>query len=124
MEKILLIEDDLFLIDIYNVKLKASGFSVDVAEDGESGLAKAKENKYDLIILDIVLPGLDGRDVLRKLKSEKDLKNIPVIILSNLGQKNEIEEGMKLGASQYLIKAHYTPSEIVDEIIKILKKKS
>jgi len=124
MEKILLIEDDLFLIDIYNVKLKASSFSVDVAEDGESGLAKAKENKYDLIILDIVLPGLDGRDVLRKLKSEKDLKNIPVIILSNLGQKNEIEEGMKLGASQYLIKAHYTPSEIVDEIIKILKKKS
>ncbi|PIW91017.1 MAG: response regulator [Candidatus Nealsonbacteria bacterium CG_4_8_14_3_um_filter_39_7] len=124
MEKILLIEDDLFLIDIYNVKLKASGFSVDVAEDGESGLAKAKENKYDLIILDIVLPGLDGRDVLRKLKSDKDLKNIPVIILSNLGQKNEIEEGMKLGASQYLIKAHYTPSEIVDEIIKILKKKS
>ncbi|PIP22627.1 MAG: response regulator [Candidatus Nealsonbacteria bacterium CG23_combo_of_CG06-09_8_20_14_all_39_17] len=124
MEKILLIEDDLFLIDIYNVKLKASSFSVDVAEDGESGLAKAKENKYDLIILDIVLPGLDGRDVLRKLKSDKDLKNIPVIILSNLGQKNEIEEGMKLGASQYLIKAHYTPSEIVDEIIKILKKKS
>jgi len=124
MEKILLIEDDLFLIDIYNVKLKASDFSVDVAEDGESGLAKAKENKYDLIILDIVLPGLDGRDVLRKLKSDKDLKNIPVIILSNLGQKNEIEEGMKLGASQYLIKAHYTPSEIVDEIIKILKKKS
>ncbi len=124
MKKILLVEDDLFLIDIYNVKLKESGFLVDVAEDGESGLKKALENNYDLIILDIVLPCIDGRDVLRKIKAEENLKNVPVIILSNLGQKNEIEEGMKLGASKYLIKAHYTPSEMVEEITNILKENS
>jgi len=119
--KILLVEDDPFLIDIYTTKLKEAGFSVEVATDGEEGVRKAKEKPPSLIILDIVLPQIDGWEILKKIKEDKNLKPIPVIILSNLGQKNEVERGMKLGAAKYLIKAHYTPSQVVEEIKEILK---
>jgi len=104
MQNILLVEDDPFLIDIYTTKLKESGFSVEVANDGEVALRKARENKPDLVILDIVLPQIDGWEILRKIKSEPEFKNLKVIILSNLGQKEEVEKGMKLGAIKYLIK--------------------
>lgn len=121
MKKILIIEDDPFLIDIYTTKLKAENFSVEVATDGGMGLEKMKENKPDLVVLDIVLPHFDGWEILRKMKEDKELKDLDVIILSNLGQKDEAEKGLSLGAKKYLIKAHYTPSEIVKEIKKILK---
>lgn len=121
MKSILLIEDDPFLIDIYATKLKESGFSVEVATDGEQALSKAKEKKLDLIVLDIVLPQIDGWEILKKIKSDPKLKNLKVIILSNLGQKEEVEKGINLGAIKYLIKAHYTPSQVVEEIKKILK---
>lgn len=119
MKNILLVEDDPFLIDIYSTKLKESGFGVEVASDGEKALTKASEKKYDLVILDIVLPQMDGWEILGKIKegSNKDLK---IIILSNLGQKSEVEKGLKMGATKYLIKAHYTPSEVVEEIKKII----
>ena len=120
-KSILLVEDDPFLIDIYSTKLKESGFSVEVASDGESALRKVKEKEPDLVILDIVLPQLDGWEILRQIKSDPKLKNIKIIILSNLGQKEEVERGVELGAVKYLIKAHYTPSEVVEEVKKILK---
>jgi len=120
MQNILLVEDDPFLIDIYTTKLKESGFSVEVANDGEVALRKARENKPDLVILDIVLPQIDGWEILRKIKSEPEFKNLKVIILSNLGQKEEVEKGMKLGAVKYLIKAHYTPSQVIKEIKKTI----
>ncbi|PIV43615.1 MAG: response regulator [Candidatus Nealsonbacteria bacterium CG_4_10_14_0_2_um_filter_40_15] len=120
MQNILLVEDDPFLIDIYTTKLKESGFSVEVANDGEVALRKARENKPDLVILDIVLPQIDGWEILRKIKSEPEFKNLKVIILSNLGQKEEVEKGMKLGAIKYLIKAHYTPSQVIKEIKKTI----
>ena len=109
-KKILLVEDDPFLIDIYTTKLKESGFSVKVGTDGEQALNLAKEKKLDLIVLDIVLPQIDGWEILRKIKSDPKLKNLKVIILSNLGQKEEVEKGINLGATKYLIKAHYTPT--------------
>ncbi len=118
MKSILLIEDDPFLIDIYTTKLKEAGFGVEVASDGESAVRKTKEKKPDLVILDIVLPNVDGWEVLKQIKAE--FKNLKVIILSNLGQKEEVEKGMKLGATKYLIKAHYTPSQVVEEIKKVL----
>jgi DNA-binding response OmpR family regulator len=121
MKHILLIEDDPFLIDIYTTKLKESGFGVEVATDGEAALRKVKEKKPDLMVLDIVLPQIDGWEILRKVKSTPKLKNLKVIILSNLGQKEEVEKGVKLGATKYLIKAHYTPSQVVEEIKKVLK---
>ena len=121
MKSILLIEDDPFLIDIYTTKLKESGFGVAVATDGEQAIIKVKELKPDLVILDIVLPEVDGWEILRKIKSELKLEDLKVIILSNLGQKEEVEKGINLGAVKYLIKAHYTPSQVVEEIKKVLK---
>ncbi|MDD2696802.1 MAG: response regulator [Candidatus Pacebacteria bacterium] len=121
MKSILLIEDDPFLIDIYTTKIKESGFGVEVATDGEQAIKKIEELKPDLVILDIVLPEVDGWEILRRIKSELKLEDLKVIILSNLGQKEEVEKGIKLGAVKYLIKAHYTPSQVVEEIKKILK---
>lgn len=122
MKRILLVEDDTFLIDIYTTKLKESGFSVEIAIDGDEALRKMREKKKpDLLLLDIVLPRIDGWEILEKIKTESKLKDLKIIILSNLGQKEEVEKGLKLGATKYLIKAHYTPSEIVGEIKKVLK---
>jgi DNA-binding response OmpR family regulator len=121
MKSILLVEDDPFLVDIYTTKLKESGFLVEVATDGEIALRKVREKKFDLLILDIVLPRVDGWETLRNIKEDKKLKDLKVIILSNLGQKDEVERGLELGAIKYLIKAHYTPTEVVEEIKKYLK---
>ncbi len=119
MKKILLIEDDPFLIDIYNTKLKEEGFALDIATDGQKGLRKIKEEKFDLVLLDIVLPQIDGWEILRKVKSQN--LNVKIIVLSNLNQKEEVQKGLELGATKYLIKAQYTPSEVVEEIKNILK---
>ncbi len=121
MKKILLVEDDPFLIEVYTAKLKDNGFSITVAADGDDCLKKIKTETPDLMLLDIVLPGMDGWEVLRKIKKDEGLVNLKVVILSNLGQKEEVEKGLKFGAEKYLIKAHYTPTEVVEEIKKILK---
>ena len=121
VKTILLIEDDPFLIDIYTTKLKESGFKVEVATNGEEGIIKAQETKPNLIVLDIVLPQIDGWEILKEIKANPNLKKIPVVILSNLGQKSEVEKGIKLGTVKYLIKAHFTPSEVIEEIKKVLK---
>lgn len=121
MKTILFVEDDPFLIDIYSAKLKEAGFEIEIAKDGEECLAKVKEKKPDLIVLDIVLPKISGWEVLKEIKKDRNLKDLKIIIFSNLGQKNEVEEGLRMGAAQYLIKAHYTPSEVVREIKKIFK---
>jgi len=86
------------------------------AIDGEEGLKRIREDKPDLILLDLILPGVDGFEVLSKLKEDPTLASIPVIILSNLGQREDIEKGLKLGAIDYLVKAHFTPNEIVDKV--------
>ena len=120
MKNILLVEDDSFLIDIYTTKIKESGFSVEVASEGDEAVRRAKEEKFDLVLLDIVMPKVDGWDILRQIKAETKLKDLKVIIISNLSQKEEVEKGMNLGAEKYLIKAHYTPSEVVKEIKEVL----
>jgi len=121
MKSILLVEDDPFLIDIYSTKLKEVGFSVEVAKDGAECMRKIKEKIPDLLLLDIVLPDLNGWEVLREIKKDDTLKNLKIVVLSNLGEKEEIEKGIKFGVSKYLVKAHYTPSEVVTEIEKILE---
>ena len=124
MKTILLVEDDPFLVDIYSTKLKEAGFSVQVAIDGKEVLKKMKEkgNIPDLLLLDIVLPNFNGWEILRKIERDDELKTLKVVILSNLGEKQEIEKVLKLGAARYLVKAHYTPSEVVEEVKKILNK--
>jgi DNA-binding response OmpR family regulator len=121
MAKILIVEDDRFLRELIARKLKNEGYEVLEAVDGEEGLKKIKEEKPDLILLDLILPGIDGFEVLAKAKEDPNIAQIPVIILSNLGQREEIERGLKLGAIDYLIKAHFTPGEIIEKIKNILR---
>ncbi len=118
--KILLVEDDKFLSEMYTTKLSKSGFEVETAFDGEEGLAKIKEFKPKLVLLDIVLPKKDGFEVLKELKDKGFLNDTKVIALTNLGQKEEVEKGLLLGASDYIIKAHFTPTEVVAKAKKLL----
>lgn len=116
MAKILIVEDDKFLRELIVQKTSKEGYQVAEAVNGEEGVTKAKEEKPDLILLDLILPGIDGFEALRQIKENPSTSAIPVIILSNLGQKDDVERGMKLGAADYLIKAHFTPGEILAKI--------
>ena len=118
---VLLIEDDNFLGNIYKTKFEMEKFKVIVATDGLEGLEMVKKKKPDIILLDILMPKMDGFEVLDRLKKDKNLVNIPVILLTNLGQKDDVEKGLKLGAVDYLIKAHYKPSETVAKIKSVLQ---
>lgn len=118
--KILVVEDDSFLAGMYVTKLGLEGFSVDLASDGKEGLKKAKDWRPDLVLLDIVLPVMDGFTMLESMKKDSDVGTIPVILLTNLGQKNDVERGLALGAADYLIKAHFMPSEVVEKIKRLL----
>jgi len=120
-KKILIIEDDKFLRELIAQKLSKENFAVSEAIDGEEGIKRIKEEKPDLILLDLILPGIDGFEVLSRMKEEPVLSSIPVIILSNLGQKEDVERGLKLGAVDYLIKAHFTPGEIIEKVKANLK---
>ncbi len=115
-KKILTIEDDHFLRELIIKKLDQEGYEVFEAEDGEQGLDKAKEVKPDLILLDLMLPGIDGFTVLSEIKKNSEISKTPVIILSNLGQKEDIDKGMNLGAQDFLIKAYFTPGEIIEKV--------
>jgi len=121
--KILVVEDDKFLRELITRKLAREGYDVVSAVDGEDGVVKVKENKPDIVLLDLILPGIDGFEVLAKIKEDEELSNIPVIILSNLGQRDDVDRGIKLGATDFLIKAHFTPSEIVEKIEAVMKNK-
>lgn len=117
---VLLVEDDVFLSGIYQKKFEMEGYKVTVADNGEKALVEAKKKKPNIIMLDILLPKLDGFAVLAKLKEDNEVKNIPVILLTNLGQKDDVEKGLQMGAVDYLIKAHFKPSEVVDKIKAVL----
>jgi len=116
MKKILIIEDDKFLRELISKKLLKEGHTVNEAIDGEDGIKKTREDKPDLILLDLILPGIDGFEVLSQIKTDPSLATIPVIILSNLGQREDVEKGLKLGAVDYLIKAHFTPGGIIEKV--------
>lgn len=120
---ILLIEDDSFISGMYYTKLASLGFKVDIAEDGEAAWEKLQHDPLpDLVLLDVVLPKKDGFEILEALRGAERTKKLPVILLTNLGQKPDVERGLKLGADDYIIKAHYTPTEVVDKITKLLEK--
>lgn len=117
---ILVIEDDPVLSVMYKTKLEAEGYTIIGANNGVDGLGAAKSNKPDLILLDIILPQLDGFSVLEELKEDAKTKKIPVILLTNLGTDEDREKGQKLGAVDYLVKANFTPEQISLEIKKFL----
>jgi DNA-binding response OmpR family regulator len=121
MAKILLVDDDALLVRMYQTKLKADGFEVETAADGSEGFNKAKLFKPDLILLDVMMPKLNGFEMLGILKQNLETKRIPVILLTNVGgSEAEIEKGLSLGAVAYIIKADYVPKEIVQKIKEIL----
>ncbi len=118
--KILLIEDDDLMIRMYQRVLTFKGYTVEIAENGLLGYEKAKTFKPNLILLDIMMPVLNGLQTLEKLKQDPATKDIKVIILSNLVHKRDSEYAVKLGAIKYLIKSDYDPNEVIEEINKCL----
>jgi DNA-binding response OmpR family regulator len=118
--KILIVEDDSFLLNMYATKFEMEGFEVVMAEDGEKGLRLAKKEMPDMILLDILLPKMNGFEVLKALKEDELTKDMKVLLLTNLSQRAEVDQGFDLGAVEYLIKAHFMPSEVVAKVKKIL----
>jgi DNA-binding response OmpR family regulator len=121
LKKILLIEDDKFLRELMNKKLVSMGYDVATAGDGETGLTAIKETRPDVVLLDLILPGINGFEVLERAKKDPETAGVPVIILSNLGQSEDIEKGLKLGAKDFLVKAHFTPQEIINKLKTIIE---
>jgi len=122
--KVLYIEDESFLRELATTKLTQAGYEMYSAVDGEEGLARAAQIMPDVILLDIILPGMSGYDVLHKLQSSPSVSQIPVIMLTNLGSKTDIAEGAKRGAVDYIIKASMTPNDIIKKIEKVLQRKN
>lgn len=121
MAKILLVEDDLPLVRMYQIVLQKAGFEFESALDGEEGLKIAKDQKPDLILLDLVMPKLDGFGVLKEIKAMPSLSKIPIICLSVLHQEEDIKKCKDLGASDYLVKTDVSSDEIIDKIKSFLE---
>ncbi len=119
-KKILLIEDEDFIRDLYKRQFEKAGYVVEGFGKGKEGLASALANTYDILLLDIMLPDINGIDILKQIKQNPSSKNLPVVMLTNLGQDSVIKEGFTLGAEGYLIKASFTPDQIVSEVANIL----
>ncbi len=115
-KKILLVEDEDFIRELYVRQLTKAGFQVKSAVDGTSGLETLKAETFDLLLLDIMLPGMNGLQLLREFKTNNPTSPMITILLTNLGQEAVIKEGFELGAQAYLIKASYTPDQVVSEV--------
>lgn len=120
--KILIIDDDPFLSEIYSLKFKLSGFEVSIAANGEKALEAVKENIPDVILLDLVMPKMDGFETLAALRKIPELDKTRIIVFSNLGQKEDVDRGYRLGANDYLIKTRFTPSEVVEKVREVISK--
>lgn len=118
--KILIVEDEVFLLDMYKMKFEEEGYEVITAVDGTIGLELAKTTKPDLVLLDIVMPGLSGFEVLKALRADKKYKSLSILIFSNLGQKEEVDRGLTLGADGYIVKSDLTPRELVIKVEKLI----
>lgn len=121
-KKIMIVEDDVFIRDIYQVKFSREGFDVIIAEDGIKALEILKDVVPDIIMLDIIMPYMNGMEVLKKIKAIEALKDVPVIMLTNISEKEKVDEGLELGIADYLIKSHFTPSEVLAKVNSLLNK--
>ncbi len=120
-KKVLLVEDEKMLAEMYATKFSMEGYGVEKAFDGAQGLELAKSVNPDIILLDVIMPKLDGFATLKQLKADPKLKAIPVIMLTNLGQEDDLKKGKELGATDYYVKSNHSPSEIVDKVKAVLK---
>src|SRR3989338_7447968 len=114
--KILIVEDDPFLRELYQLKLSEEGFEVFIAQNGEEGFAVASREVPELILLDILMPKVDGYEMLKKVKRDGRTNKIPVIIFSNLSQREEIEKGLRLGADDFIVKTSLTPLQLAARV--------
>lgn len=120
---ILIVDDDEFLLDMYVLKFKESDYHVEIAKDGNEALEKIRNGiTADVVMLDVVMPHMDGFELLRIIKQEKLLPNALFILLTNLGQREDIDHGLKLGVADYIIKAHFTPTEVVRRVDALIGK--
>ena len=117
---VLVVEDDLFLRDILSQKLIKSGFAIEGAGDATEAVAALERTSVDLILLDLLLPGIGGQEFLKSIKENEKFKNIPVIVASNLDTAEEKERVKALGAVDYMIKAQHTPDEIIARVQEVL----
>jgi len=117
-KKILLVEDEELMIDLLQRKLTKEGYEISVARDGEKGLKAMREVGPDLVLLDIIMPKMGGFEVMEEMGKNKELKKIPVIVISNSGQPVELDKAQKLGAKDWLIKTEFDPQEVVDKVVK------
>lgn len=121
-QTVLLIEDDPLLVKMYQTKFETEGFKVLTVSDGETGLKTALEQKVDFIILDMMMPKMSGLDLLTKLRQDPRGQSIPVIVLSNLAQQEQAQKAIQLGAKEFLLKANFTPSQVVAKVRQYLGK--
>lgn len=117
-KKILLVEDEEIMIDLLQRKLKEEGYEVLLAGDGEEGLKKMRQERIDLVLLDIVMPKLGGFEVMEEMNKEPELRKIPVVIISNSGQPVELDRAKELGVKDWLIKTDFDPKEVIDKVVK------
>lgn len=120
--KILIIDDDAFISGMYATRLMNDGFVVVTAIDGVAGIQAAAKEMPDVILCDVLMPKLDGFETLKKLKEDPALKSIPVMMLTSLGQKEDVARGLEMGAADYLVKTNTLPIDASDKIKKLLKK--
>ena len=121
MKKIFIVEDEKILGEMYESALESQGFEIKIIRDGESAIQEVKKEKPDLILLDLLLPKINGEEVLKNLKSEPETKNIPVFILTNYDTPEDRKMGNNLGAEKYILKTSITPKEIGEMVEKRLK---
>ena len=122
-ELILIVEDDEFFSGLVAQKLNQGGFDVLIARSGQQAFEIIEEKKPALMILDLMMPEMDGFEVISKIKQDEKTKDIPIVVLSNLGQREEVDKAMSLGADDFLIKVNFTLDEIVEKIKEMLQKK-
>ena len=120
MKKILIAEDNKYLANAYRVKLEKSGYEVMLAESGDQAVSILSTTRPDLIVLDLVMPGMDGFAILEEISKTPSLKGIPVVVSSNLGQKEDIDKAKSLGALDYFVKSDVEPDDIVTKIKALL----
>ena len=121
VQRILLVEDDRFLRKAAEATLRRNGFVVRTAVDGEEALQRIQEEAPDLVLLDLIMPKLQGFEVLRILKQDPATRQIPVVVLSNLGQESDVQQALQGGAIAYLIKANLSLQDLVTHVQKILQ---
>ncbi len=121
MPKILIIEDDPFLLKMYMKKLQVEGFEVEIARDGEEGLAKLKSFMPDLALMDVMLPKLNGLEAIDRAKADPQTKDIPILVFSNLSSPTDTDIAVKKGAVGFLVKSDFTPSQVVSKIKEYIK---